>query len=246
VSAPRDEDEASALKREMESHLEMLEADARKFYGPATETGTAARYAEERFGNAVAHFRSGLAQWEGRQRALQRIVVMVALVALVIVAAGVTASAWIMVETRRLVSDWSVRATPVEPDWGVLRFDAVLLEFRALTAKGEVRTDGRLSLHDWNEVVRLHRGRGEANAGTPRVSCGDFSWPVIELNATPSVLVDQPLFAASTTITCTPTRVFDARATSQDFLSNSDLVQALASGEVIDCVPVQYKGGRGE
>lgn len=59
------QDEASELRREIESHLEMLEEDVMKNDPNSVSAARGAtRQAEERFGNAVDHFRQGLAELE--------------------------------------------------------------------------------------------------------------------------------------------------------------------------------------
>ena len=84
------QDEASELRREIESHLEMLEEDVMKNDPNSVSAARGAtRQAEERFGNAVDHFRQGLAELERGQRALRRIAVAVVLVTLLAAAGGV-------------------------------------------------------------------------------------------------------------------------------------------------------------
>ncbi len=243
-------DEARDLQREMESHLEMLEEDARRSQRGSTDAGAATRAAEARFGDAVEHFREGLAQLERRQRALQRIAGAVALVALLVAAGAVVFNALLLESTRELMRDWSTRATPVEPDWGTWKFDAVLLEFRVETPNGVVRTDTRLSLYEWDEVCASLRSGvstdSERASGDHVVRCSPGSWPVIRLDALPSeIALDQsPTVSPGTAIVCTPLRQFEARSTVGLGLRSSALVDALKAGTVVDCVPAGWTSTR--
>ena len=230
VGRPGDSDEAAELRREIETHLAMLEEDAMKHDSGSADTARkATQAAEERFGNAVDHFRQGLAELERGQRLLRRVAVAVVLVMLLVAAAGVVMNAWIMVSIRSLVSDWSVRATPVEADWGVYRFEAVLLELQARTSLGVVRTNARVSLHDWDQIRRTLGG------GRP---CGESSWPVIELPTfPPEVLGDEPLVPLpGSSVTCTPIRSFEATTPIIAGVHGESLVKALSTGVVVDCV----------
>ena len=239
-----DADEAAELRREIETHLSMLEEDAMKNDpGSADTARKATQEAEEQFGNAVDHFRRGLAELERGQRLLRRMAVTVVLITLLVAAAGVVMNAWIMFSIRSLVSDWSSRATPVEPDWGVYRFDAVLLELQAKTSVGLVRTNARLSTHDWVQLSRTLRGARPGGASDALVvsgPCGDSAWPVIELPTfPPEVLGDDPVVPLrGSTVICTPIRAFEATTPIAAGLHSESLVKALSEGVVVDCVPV--------
>lgn len=244
VRGSGDADEAAELRREIETHLSMLEEDAMKNDpGSADSARKASQEAEEQFGNAVDHFRRGLAELERGQRLLRRVSVAVVLITLLVAAAGVVMNAWIMFSIRSLVSDWSSRATPVEPDWGVYRFDAVLLELQAKTSVGLVRTNARVSIHDWVQLSRTLRGARPGGASDALVvsgPCGDSAWPVIELPAfPPGVLGDDPVVPLpGSTVTCTPIRSFEATTPIAAGLQSKSLVKALSEGVVVDCVPV--------
>jgi hypothetical protein len=236
------QDEASELRREIESHLEMLEEDVMK-NDPNSVSATrgATRQAEERFGNAVDHFRQGLAELERGQRALRRIAVAVVLVTLLAAAGGVIFNAWIMVSIRSLMNDWSARATPVEPDWGMFRFEAVLLDFQARTPQGVVRTNGRISLHDWNALNATLRARPSVpGSGRSRGSqpWSDSEWPVIQLTAFPPEVSSPVELVAGSMVTCTPIRQFEATTPFADGVSSKVMANVLSQGVVVDCVPV--------
>ena len=242
------QDEASELRREIESHLEMLEEDVMKNDPNSVSAARGAtRQAEERFGNAVDHFRQGLAELERGQRALRRIAVAVVLVTLLVAAGGVIFNAWIMVSIRSLMSDWSARATPVEPDWGTFRFEAVLLDFQARTPHGVMKTSARISLHDWNALNATLRARpAVSGSGRSRGSqpWSDSEWPVIELTAFPPEVVNGSVeLVAGSTVTCTPIRQFEATTPFADGSASELMAKVLSQGVVVDCVPVPRSPG---
>lgn len=232
-------DEAIELRREIETHLAMLEEDAmNRNDGSPDGARTATQAAEERFGNAVEHFRQGLAELERGQRLLRRVAGAMVLIALFVAAAGVVMNAWIMVSIRNIVSDWALRATPVEPDWGIYRFDAILLELRVTTSLGLVRTNLRVSLQDWDQIRRTLGG--DSRGHDARGVCGEAEWPVIELPTFPSSAMDgEPLVPVpGSTITCTAIRSFEATTQMAAGVHSESLVKALSAGTVVDCVPV--------
>lgn len=204
--------------------------------------GTHARHVQEQFGDAVAHFRQGLAQLEGRQRALQRAASSLMLVAVLVVAFGVVFTGWIMLQTRSMLVDWSTRASPVEPDWTGYRYEAVMLEFQMETPQGAVRFDGRIPLKDWTDVclgLRGSEGVRSDSASAHQVRCGAAEWPVLRLRTVPECLERDslPRVAEGTAVTCRPIRVFEDRTTSPGNLHDASLVAALSGGVVVDCVP---------
>ncbi len=159
--------ERDDLRREMESHLSMLEEDERRSGAGRTD---ATRAAEDRFGDAVAHFRHSLAEMDRRQAHLRNAVIALAFAALLVTAAGIVANLMVLGDLRATIDAWSARADPVTADFSRTRYPSVLLEASWETPHGVATRDIAILRSTWDEVV----------AGvTP--SCQRGEWPVLSL-----------------------------------------------------------------
>lgn len=98
---PASRDEAEDLRREMETHLLMLEEDARR-EGRLGADATAD--AQRRFGSAVAHFQAAMDTMHAGQRALRHMVVVAVICAATALVGGVILG---IVALRSLQTDMS-------------------------------------------------------------------------------------------------------------------------------------------
>lgn len=217
--------ERDDLRREMEGHLSMLEEDARR----AGASGSAAtRSAEDRFGDAVTHFRQSLATMDQRQAHLRNAVIALAFGALLVTAVGIVVNLLVLGDLRSTVEAWSARANPVEADFTNARFHAVLLEASWATPLGEVTRDIPILRTVWDEVV----------AGVAP-GCPHGQWPALAITL-PDAPHIQDVFGAppGTRVTLSPRRSFQMRAYSEiSLLPYSTLIQECCRGASrVDCV----------
>ncbi len=223
--------ERDDLRREMEGHLSMLEEDARR---AGVSRSDAAHSAEDRFGDAVAHFRKSLAAMDQRQAHLRNAVIALAFGALLVTAAGIVVNLMVLGDLRATVEAWSARADPVEADFTHTRYPSVLLEASWPTPGGTATRDIPILRTAWDEVV------AGVTPGCPR-----GQWPVLAITL-PDIPHGQDIFGAppGTRVTLTPRSCFRMRAYSEAGpLSYSTVIQeCCGSATPVDCVTVPDDG----
>jgi len=182
--------ESEELRLEMETHLSMLEEDARK---SGASSSDATRDAEKRFGSAADHFRESLAEWTHKQRSLRNTLIAIALGAVVISAVGIVVNVRLLNDLRTTVSGWVERSSKSVPELGKFRYEGVMVEVTWESAVGVVRSDMPMMVADWRVLTAPVSSQ-----------CRGREFAMIEFEVTDAI---EPYFLGvpvGTKLTCTP------------------------------------------